>query len=450
MGRMLPIVGVPETIRQGMAPYRDVFCRDAGFEHVSRYVTGLLLSPNKTLQGLYAVQVWEREPTPSRRAMHAAVFEAGWDAEALMPRHRAVIAREHRGRGREVLSLDWTYVHHERGPKIWGVKKAWDHVERRLAQYQTVVTAVIANREYIDGVEVVVQQPHRQEEEVAYLQETVRESYEQMAAARERLMELLHHLVHRLHYKKRTVIALEIVQQLEQEGHFPQAHYAFDNGLLILALTRFIESVGKHWVSELESSRHIQWYGQWRRVDEVAALLRQVHPESFREVRVRGRNGETKVYWGFTKVVRLKRYGRKRLVIVHERQELDDTPRFLLTDAQHWESGRVLETWSYRWAAEIFHEFSKQVTGLEAAQVRKEEAVQRHFPLSCVAQSLVQRAPASGAETERFTFAQGVSTVGQQVRTITRDALHGLLQFVEQLFAQGRSCMQILEVLMPA
>ena len=37
--------------------------------------------------------------------MHAAVFEAGWDAEALIPRHRAVIAREHRGRG--VRSLAW-------------------------------------------------------------------------------------------------------------------------------------------------------------------------------------------------------------------------------------------------------------------------------------------------------------------------------------------------------
>ena len=34
---------------------------------------------------------------PSRQAMHAAVFEAGWDAEALMPHHRAVIAHEHRG-----------------------------------------------------------------------------------------------------------------------------------------------------------------------------------------------------------------------------------------------------------------------------------------------------------------------------------------------------------------
>lgn len=77
---MLPICGVPETIQQGMMKYRELFCRDAGFEHVSRYVTGLILSPNKTLQGIYALQIWKGE-SPSRRAMHEAVFAAGWDAE---------------------------------------------------------------------------------------------------------------------------------------------------------------------------------------------------------------------------------------------------------------------------------------------------------------------------------------------------------------------------------
>src|ERR671936_1723383 len=104
-------------------------------------------------------------------------------------------------------------------------------------------------------------------------------------------------------------------------------------------------------------------------------------------------------------MVRLKRYGRKRLVIVHEKQDLMDEPRFLVTEALPWESGRVIETWSYRWASEIFHEFAKQVTGLEAAQVRKEEAVTRHFRLSCVAQSLVQRTPTSPSASEGFVTA---------------------------------------------
>jgi hypothetical protein len=77
-----------------------------------------------------------------------------------------------------------------------GVKKAWDHVEHRLAPSQTVVTAVIANRARLDGIAVLVQQPHRQEEELAYVPETVRESYPQMEEARGRVLELLHHRMH--------------------------------------------------------------------------------------------------------------------------------------------------------------------------------------------------------------------------------------------------------------
>jgi hypothetical protein len=284
---------------------------------------------------------------------------------------------------------------------------------------------------------------------MAYLQETGPARDTPLETARGRLLERLHDRLHRLEDQKRTEIAREIVTPRDQEGHFPQAQYAFDNGVLNLELTRGIEHAGKHWVSELESSRHIQWQGQWRRVDAVAEALRHAHPESFRPRRVRCRHGETKAFWAFTNVVRLKRYGRKRLVIVHENEALRDAPRLLLTDALHWESGRVIETWRDRWTSEIFHEFGTQVCGLETAQVRKEEAVQRHFRLSGVAPSLLQQAPASGSATERFTFAQGATTIGQKVHTIAREALQSLLKLVEPWLAQGQSGEHMLEVLMP-
>ena len=446
---MLPIVGVPETVRKGLRPYRDLFRRAEGFEYVSRYVTGLLVNPNKTLQGIYANQVWS-EKKPSRRAMHEAVFEAEWKAEELLPRHRALMAPEHRNRGREVISLDWTLVHHERGPEIYGVSKSYDYVARRMARFQTTVTAVIANRQLIDGIDLQIQEPSVCKEEEEYLKATVQASYEQMEQARTRLMELLHHLEHKLAYKKRTEIVVEMVARVEEEGQFPQADYAFDNGVLTVELTRLIESKGKHWVSEVESSRHILWKDEWRRIDEVAAELRQTHPESFRHVQVRCRNGERKEFWAFTKSVRLKRYGRKRLAMVHERADLTDTPRFLVSDAIHWESGRIIETWSFRWAAEVFHEFSKQGTGLEAAQVRNEEAVKRHLRLSCLAQSILQRTPTVVSTSEQFAFAKGEKTFGQRCRAITREVFSSLLSLAKRLFAGGFSCEQVTEALMPA
>jgi hypothetical protein len=445
---MLPIAEVPETIRNGMMNYRDVFCRDEGFEHVSRYVTGLVISPNKTLQGIYDLQVWDGKK-PGYRAMHESVFESGWDSGILMQEHRSGVAPDHRGRGREVINLDWTFSHHDRGSEIYGVTKSYDYVEHRTGQFQTVVTAVISNSSLIDGLDVVVQEPGRQKEETAYLKATARESYDQMEAARERILELLHHHKHERQYKKRTEIALEMAQQIEGEGQFPDANYAFDNGVLTLELTRFIESCNKHWVSEVERSRNIQWYGEWLRVDSIAAELRQEHPESFRRMKVRCRNGEMKDYWVFTKKVRLKRYGRKRLFIVHETKDLTDTPFFLLTDALHWESTRAIETWSYRWSSEVFHEFAKQVTGLESSQVRKEEAVKRHFRLSCLSQSLIQRASAPASESERFRFAKGKITFGQRCRAISREVLRSMLKLSKRLFAEGKSCEEVLDILMP-
>jgi hypothetical protein len=151
-------------------------------------------------------------------------------------------------------------------------------------------------------------------------------------------------------------------------------------------------------------------------------------------------------YWAFTKVVRLKTYGAKRFVIVHEQEELQDSPRFLLTDAKHWESTRIIETWSYRWTAAVFHEFDRQVCGMEAVQVRKEDAGIRHGWLSGVAQSLIQRAPVVASKSERCMFVEGHITFGQQCRARGREVLRATLALCQRSFAEGKICDQVLEL----
>jgi hypothetical protein len=100
---MLPIIRVPELLAKRMECFRKIFCRGEGFEPICRFITGLILSPNKTLQGIYDLQVWEGE-APSRRAMHEAVFELGWDSGALIEHHRTEVVQAYQGRGRQVIS----------------------------------------------------------------------------------------------------------------------------------------------------------------------------------------------------------------------------------------------------------------------------------------------------------------------------------------------------------
>ena len=60
-----------------------------------------------------------------------------------------------------------------------------------MSHYPTVVTAVIANRELLDGLAVRVQEPNSEEAERAYLQMTAHTPSKQLDPAWQRVLELL-------------------------------------------------------------------------------------------------------------------------------------------------------------------------------------------------------------------------------------------------------------------
>jgi hypothetical protein len=130
------------------------------------------------------------------------------------------------------MSLDWTLAHHARGSRLFGVDQADDDVQKRMARFHTVVTAVMATRHGLAGLEGVVHDPQARKEEVASWEATSKASDKAMEEAHKRLLERLPHRTHPLAYRKRTAIVWEIVQQLEEEEPFPQAPYACDNGVM--------------------------------------------------------------------------------------------------------------------------------------------------------------------------------------------------------------------------
>src|SRR5947208_16080154 len=88
---MLPIIRVPEILAKGMESFRKIFCRAEGFEHICRFITGLILSPNKTLQGIYDLQVWEGG-APEQEGQPEAGFWFGVDWAGVSYHPLAVVA----------------------------------------------------------------------------------------------------------------------------------------------------------------------------------------------------------------------------------------------------------------------------------------------------------------------------------------------------------------------
>jgi hypothetical protein len=77
------------------------------------------------------------------------------------------------------------------------VTQSDEYVERRLARFPTVVTAVVATRTLVEGMEVRVQEPSVRAAEEASWPATTRERYEQLEPVRTRLLEVLYHRQHR-------------------------------------------------------------------------------------------------------------------------------------------------------------------------------------------------------------------------------------------------------------
>ncbi len=180
---MLPLVGIPATISKFLKSYRQVFRKETGFQHISRYINGLLMSPNKTLQGIYSQLVWDEEQKVSRRAMHEAVFEAGWNHQELMKQHRTInyVSRTSRKRKRNNCKGIGHF------PIILIVRKFSQPNKRMIMSIDAgvailpVVTASISNGQRVDGIAVKVQHPNYEKEELAYLEMTAQESYRPLA-----------------------------------------------------------------------------------------------------------------------------------------------------------------------------------------------------------------------------------------------------------------------------
>ena len=311
------------------------------------------------------------------------------------------------------------------------------------------MTATISNPYLIDGINIKVQQPSLIEEEKRYLDYTHKDDYQDMEECRKRILELLHYYKDKSEYKKKTELAVIMVKEIEEEGNFPDAVYAFDNGVLNIELTKTIENNGKYWLSEIEKTRNIFWKDHWVHVENIDKELVNTHPESFRHIRIKKRNGKLRDYWVFTKTVRLKKYGRVKLAIVHENEDLSDNAYYLISNAKHWESKKFLTTWDYRWTIEIFHEFVKQDTGFESSQVRNEKSVNRHLCLSCLSQSLIQRYPCIPITSDRFMFSDGNITFGQKVLSMFRESFELLLSFIKNLFSKGDSVKEVLDKIIP-
>jgi hypothetical protein len=106
---MLPIVGYPSVVNFGLPAFRKVFSRPQ-LRHFGRYVTGLMVCQNRTVQGIND----SFSARCDQSALNHFLTDSPWDDDELdKTKHRFINARlKELGLEGGILVLDDTISHH--------------------------------------------------------------------------------------------------------------------------------------------------------------------------------------------------------------------------------------------------------------------------------------------------------------------------------------------------
>jgi len=223
----MPIVAdMPEEFDQLLEGFREHFGSPA-FEHFKRYVLGLILSENLTVEGINRIFIESGHPSNLNRFLTDAV----WKQEQLNDTRLDVLKADGALSGKGCLAIDDT-LSHKTGKKIEAVGILYDHSENRYVLAHNIVTA-----QFIEPTG-----PHHPVDFRLYVK-------------KELCMEK------GLEFKTKIDFAKELVEKaLEHELNIEAV--LFDSWFASQDFITFLASHGLHWITKLKADRTVKIRGR--------------------------------------------------------------------------------------------------------------------------------------------------------------------------------------------
>lgn len=387
----MPIVAdIPEEFDQLLERFREHFGSPA-FEHFKRYVLGLILSENLTVEGINRIFIESGHPSNLNRFLTDVV----WEQQELNDTRLDVLKADGALSARGCLAIDDT-LSHKTGKKIEAVGILYDHSENRYVLAHNIVTA-----QFIEP-----QAAHHPVDFRLYLKKD-------------------HCQEKGIEFKTKIDLAKELVNKaLEHKLNIEAV--LFDSWFASKDFIKFLASHRLDWITKLKADRNVKIRGHYMAIGDFAETL---PGEAFRRIEV----GD-QTYWVFRKTVDLKGVGKVRIFISHQNEDLSDSPSLFATNRLRWEGKKALRTYSLRWKIETFYRDAKQNLGLEDYQLRDLRGIKRHWYLVFVAYSLLVSG-LLGVKGKRNP--KQISPIGDLIAGVARKTFAGLVRWLRIQLENG-------------
>lgn len=406
------MVEFPELV-QHYAPYfEEVFSAEA-FIQFKRYISGLIVSENKTVDGINRLFVFEsRNQSSLNRLLTASPFSLE-DLNCARLRLLGSLAGTQMKRN-GVLSVDDTLLVHY-GQHFDQIAYLWNPTEGRYVWAHNLVNLHYSDDETDYPLAFRLWKPT----DVEALEQGLRAAGIRLRESKQALKTEAPHKwrnylqgVWRRHqdkpevaalYQSKLIIAEQLLQHWVETHPEPKLPVTFDNWYTQPGFCRYLDqTLHLPYVGTLADDDQVILKSGLQRLDQFAEHLKQEHlvalkdgrPPVFKPITIPCK-GRKERYYRYCATHRIAKFGQQRLVINYRQADLSDSPVFYISNRLTWQAPGITRIRRHRWPVEVYHEEGK-AEGLDQYQLRDFQAIERHIALVAVVYSFLNFAQNNG------------------------------------------------------
>jgi len=467
---MLPLVEFPALVQHYAPFFREVFSAEALIEF-ERYISGLIVSENKTVDGINRLFIHESR---NQSSLNRLLTESPYSLEALNQARLALLASlpgtQMKPKG--VFSVDDTLLTHY-GQDFEQIAKLWDHVSGSYVWAHNLVTIHYSDDETDYPVLFQLWEPV----DIEKLEQGMRAAKVPIKASKEALKDsdpqkwrgyLLgvwqrrqksHPEIREL-YDSKLIIVQKLLEQWVKTHPDEQRPVTFDNWFTQPAFCRYLDQTLKlPYVGTLAETDKVNLKTGLATLKDFAERLKQEHLEAlqnkgkpvFQKITIPYK-GEQETYYSYCNTHQIHNFGKQRLVINYRQADLSDNPSFFISNRLFWHAPGITRIRRHRWPVEVYHEEGK-AEGLDQYQLRGFSAIQRHVALVAVVYSILRAAQHDPDLRDRLQRQLKVELEGSPAswrRASQAQALWCLALFISAGLAQGQPLVQVMAPLIRA
>jgi hypothetical protein len=466
---MLPLVEFPQIVQHYAPWFETVFSAEA-LVQFQRYLSGLIISENKTVDGINRLFVFEsRHQSSLNRLLTASPF-----SEVLLNQKRLALLGSLAGtrvKPKGVLSVDDTLLTHY-GRHFDEIACLYDPTEKRYTWAHNLVNLHYSDDQTdyplhfqlwkpadLDQIEQGLQAAQiRLRASKFVLKESEPKKWRQYLLgvwSRNQGKPEVAAL-----YQSKLLIARHLLRGWVDENPQLKLPVTFDNWYTQPAFCRFLDQeLDLPYVGTLASSDEVilkrgrltlKGFGKQLKQEHLQALAAGDKPV-FHKIGITYK-GEKETYYSYCRTHRIHNFGKQRLVINFNQSDLSDSPSFYNSNRLIWQSVGITRIRRHRWPVEVYHEEGK-AEGLDKYQVRDFRAISRHIGLVAVAYSLLRATPHDEALLHKLQRQLEMDLEGSTPfwrRTTQAQSLWALAGFISAGLTQGQSLRELMAPLLAA